>query len=52
MQSITFSSVPSTTTKPKKPSPSSKTDLYIIIGAVAAIAVVGAVVTIMMRKRK
>jgi hypothetical protein len=43
-QSITFSSAPST--------PTSNTDLYIIIGAVAAIAVVGAVVTITMRKRK
>ena len=51
--SITFSSVPSTTPPPKKPStPTSNTDLYIIIGAVAAIAVVGAVVAIMMRKRK
>ena len=51
-QSITFSSVPSTTTQPKKPSPSSNTDLYIIVGAVAAVAVVGAVITIVMRKRK
>ena len=52
-QSITFSSVPSTTPPPKKPStPTSNIDLYIIIGAVAAVAVVGAVVTIMIRKRK
>jgi len=52
-QSITFSSVPSTTPPPKQPSTptSSNTDLYIIIGAVAAVAVVGAVVAIM-RKRK
>ena len=52
LQSITFSSVPSTTTKPKKPSPSSNTDLYIIVGAVAAVAVVGAVITIVMKKKK
>jgi len=53
-ESVTFSSVLSTTPPPKKPSApsSSDTDLYIIIGAVAAVAVVGAVVTIMMRKRK
>jgi hypothetical protein len=53
-QSITFSSVPSTTPPPKKPSTpsSSNTDLYIIIGAVAAVAVVGAVATIMIRKKK
>ena len=38
---------------PKEPlTPTSNTDLYIIIGAVAAVAVIGAVVTIMMRKRK
>ena len=51
-QSITFSSVPPVPQLPKKPSPSSNTDLYIIIGAVAAVAVIGAVVAIMMRKRK
>ena len=53
-QSITFSSVPSTTPTPKEPSPpsSSNTDLYIIIGAVAAVAVVEAGVMIMMRRRK
>ena len=42
-ESVTFSSAPST---------SSNTDLYIIIGAVAAVAVVGAVITIMIRKKK
>ena len=52
-QSITFSSVSSTTPPLKKPStPTSNTDLYIIIGAVAAVAVIGAVVTLMMRKKK
>jgi hypothetical protein len=52
-QSVTFSSVPSTTPPPKKPLAStSNTDLYIIIGAVAAVAVAGAVVAMMMRKRK
>ena len=52
-QSITFSSVPSTTPPPKKPStPTSNNDLYIIIGAVVAVAVAGAVVAMMMRKRK
>ena len=52
-ESVTFSSVPSITPPPKKPSiPTSNNDLYIIIGAVAAVAVVGAVVTIMIRKRK
>ncbi|MCL4421102.1 MAG: thermopsin [Candidatus Thermoplasmatota archaeon] len=53
-QSITFSSVPSTTPPPPKraSTPTSDTDLYIIIGAVAAVAVVGAVVAIMVRKRK
>ena len=53
-QSITFSSVSSTTPPPKKPSTpsSSNTDLYIIIGAIAVATVVGAVVAIMMRKRK
>ena len=48
-QSVTFSSVPSTTPPPKKPSPSPNTDLYIIIGAVA---VVEAGVMIMIWKRK
>ena len=50
-KSITFSQVPSTT-PPKKPSSPSNTDLYIIAGTVAAVAVIGAVVAIMMRKRK
>ena len=52
-QSITFSKV-STTPPSKKPtSPTTpNTDLYIIIGAVAAVAVIGAVVVIMMRKKK
>ncbi len=51
-ESITFSSVPSTSPPPKKPStPTSNTDLYIIIGAVAAVAVVGAVVATMRKRR-
>ena len=52
-KSITFSQVPSTTPSKNPPSPSSSnTDLYIIIGAVSAVAVAGAVVTIMLRKKK
>ncbi|MCW6168960.1 MAG: thermopsin [Thermoplasmatales archaeon] len=52
-QSINFSQAPSTTPPPKKPSTptSSNTDLYIIIGAVVAVAVVGAVVAIMRKKK-
>lgn len=52
-QSVTFSKV-STTPPPKKSTTPTtpNTDLYIIISAVAAVAVIGAVVAIMMRKRK
>ena len=53
-QLIDFSPLSSTAPPPKKPSTpsSSNTDLYIIIGAVAAVAVVGAVAAIMIRKKK